>query len=131
MKNRFFNFSIVVILLSVFFVVPVVEAKTTKAVTVKKVVAPAKVTKSKIKVVKKSVKTVSAKNVAHVFSAKEAASATSFSGKLPPAGYMEALKVAEDNLMAAKAKAHGNKAKIDAAIAEYDVALNEAQKLLD
>jgi len=135
MKNKLFNFSVVIVLSFFVFAPLLTQAKTTKntkTVVVKKVVVSSKASKAKVKAVKTTKKSkVTSKPVAHAFSATEASQSTSYSGKLPPAGYMEALKKAEDDFMTAKAQAHGNKAKLDAAVAQYDQALNEAQQLLN
>lgn len=134
MKAKILNFSVIIITLSVLMLSVPVEAKSVKTAKAKKITIVSKTKKTSTESSKKSklsIKKNTKKTAVSVFSATEASRSTSYSGKLPPAGYMEALKKAEDNLLAAKVRAHGNKAKNDAAVVEYDQALSEAQQMLN
>lgn len=109
----------------------VVKKTTTKTVVTKKVVTKPKIvvkTKTPVKVVKKAAPAIKKSSFSAVEASKKVSAAT---GKQVPAGYMEALKAAQDKFMSARSKAGGNKVKLDAATQEYDDALAEAQKLLE
>ena len=144
MKN-FYKYFIVFLALGFLVAQTPVEAKTVakkpvvKTAVAKKSTSKAVISKSKskkittTKKVKKGKVTIQSYTFNHSsFSATEASTKVSAAtGKQVPAGYMEALKVAEDKFLSARAKAGGNKAKLDAATQEYDDALAEAQKLLE
>ena len=143
MKN-IFKYLVVFLAIGFFVVQTPVEAKTvkkavTKTVVAKKTTSKKVVTKSKSKKVatskkvKKGKVTIQSYTYNHgSFNAAEASTKVSAAtGKQVPAGYMEALKAAEDKFLSARISAHGNKAKLDVATQEYDDALAEAQKLLE